>query len=141
MKLILTIFTFFFMIAAGAQDLSSHQWQDRVLLVISEDVSNDVFKRQLTELIQNKKEMVERKLVIYQITPKAYKKGVENGEWQKGDNAFEKYMKPMSPFRVILLGIDGGEKLNQTEFLHSKDLFVLIDGMPMRRAEINKKRQ
>ncbi len=139
MKLIFSIFIFFFMIKTHAQDLSSHQWQDRVLLVISDDTSNVIFKKQLAELSQNREELKDRKLVIYQITPDAFRRGLENNGWEIGNNFYKKYNIPQVSFRVILLGLDGGDKLNKTEFLPAQDLFVIIDGMPMRKAEIRKK--
>lgn len=139
MKLLLSTIIFFFMMTTQAQDLSSHQWQERVLLVISEDTSNVVFKKQLADLSHTREELIERKLVIYQIKPDAFKKGLENEEWKTGGDLFRKYKGTFASFRMILIGLDGGEKLNQTKFLSSKDLFVLIDGMPMRQAEIRKK--
>ena len=39
-------------------------------------------------------------------------------------------------FEVILIGLDGGIKLQQTEILIKKDLFRIIDTMFMRRNEI-----
>ena len=41
-------------------------------------------------------------------------------------------------FEVILIGLDGGEKLRQTKVLETDKLFAIIDGMPMRRSEIIK---
>ena len=37
---------------------------------------------------------------------------------------------------MILIGLDGGVKLRQTEMISLDKLFTLIDGMPMRRREI-----
>lgn len=139
MKQILSTFIFFFMITTSAQDLSSYQWQERVLLVISEDASNVISKKQLAELSQNKEELIERKLIIYQIIPDAFRKSLENEVWQTGDDMFRKYKETYAGFQVILLGLDGGEKLNQTKFLSANDLFIIIDGMPLRKAEIRKK--
>jgi len=138
MKLIHTIFIFFFMLTTGAQDLSSHQWQERVLLVIANDTSNVIFKKQLVELRLNQEKLTERQLVIYQVKPDAYRKGLMKEVWQKGDDLYRKFNEKPSAYRVILLGLDGGEKLNQTDFLIVNDLFALIDGMPMRKAEIRK---
>jgi hypothetical protein len=40
------------------------------------------------------------------------------------------------PFQVLLIGKDGGVKLRSSEPVSMKDLFGLIDSMPMRRQEI-----
>ena len=39
-------------------------------------------------------------------------------------------------FRIVLVGKDGGIKLEQEEVLDPETLFSLIDGMPMRRNEM-----
>lgn len=43
-----------------------------------------------------------------------------------------------SDFEVILIGLDGGVKLRQTEALETKKLFDLINSVPMRQAEMRK---
>ena len=40
-----------------------------------------------------------------------------------------------TPFEIVLIGKDGGEKLRQGQVLSSEKLFGLIDAMPMRQAE------
>ncbi|WP_345165985.1 DUF4174 domain-containing protein [Algibacter aquimarinus] len=38
---------------------------------------------------------------------------------------------------LLLIGLDGGIKLRQSKMLYCKDLFSVIDVMPMRKSEIN----
>lgn len=45
-----------------------------------------------------------------------------------------------SGFSVVLIGKDGGEKLRRNTLLSSKELFAIVDAMPMRRAEREKRR-
>lgn len=139
MKTIFSLFIFFFMITTNAQDLSSHQWQERVLLIFSDDTTKEIFTKQMAELSQNQEDLKERKLIVYQITPDAFRRGSGNDGWEKGNGLYKKHNTSSASFRIILLGLDGGEKLNQTKFLPAEELFVLIDGMPMRKAEIRKK--
>jgi hypothetical protein len=42
-------------------------------------------------------------------------------------------------FKVVLIGLDGGIKLQKNGQLTPEELFGTIDSMPMRRAEMNKK--
>mgnify|MGYP000892552319 CR=1 FL=1 len=42
-------------------------------------------------------------------------------------------------FEVILIGLDGGIKLRQTEVLTKEDLFNIVYAMPMRRSELSRK--
>ncbi|MEO0341702.1 MAG: DUF4174 domain-containing protein, partial [Bacteroidota bacterium] len=50
------------------------------------------------------------------------------------------YKKQKDSFLFILIGKDGGVKLRSTSVVPLDDLFALIDGMPMRRAEIRRKK-
>ena len=38
----------------------------------------------------------------------------------------------------MLIGLDGGIKLEQIQILSAEKLFAIIDGMPMRKREIRK---
>ena len=52
----------------NVQDLSKHQWKDRLVLIIAEE-KTEKFQQQLTELQKHQQGLNERKLVIYQILP------------------------------------------------------------------------
>ena len=41
-----------------------------------------------------------------------------------------------SHFEVLLIGLDGTEKLRKNTLLKRHDLFAIIDRMPMRKSEI-----
>ena len=43
-------------------------------------------------------------------------------------------------FEVILIGLDGGIKLQRTKILTKEDLFKITDSMPMRRDELTRKK-
>ena len=43
-------------------------------------------------------------------------------------------------FSVILIGKDGGEKLRRKSLLTTRELFAIVDAMPMRRAEMERGR-
>ncbi|SLJ94714.1 DUF4174 domain-containing protein [Salegentibacter salarius] len=123
----------------NAQDLSKHQWEDRLVLIIAEE-ENETFQQQLTELQKHQQGLKERKLVIYQILPEKYTTGFEEENWKTSSELFQKYKAEKSGFRIILIGLDGGEKLDQTEVLSVEKLFNTIDSMPMRQAEMRKNR-
>jgi hypothetical protein len=44
-------------------------------------------------------------------------------------------------FQVVLIGKDGGVKLRSSEPVSMKDLFGLIDSMPMRQQEMESKKK
>jgi len=46
---------------------------------------------------------------------------------------------PPGQFMAILIGKDGGEKFRRDRNVELKEIFKIIDGMPMRRQEMKKK--
>lgn len=51
--------------------------------------------------------------------------------------AYKKYkVEPSTPLTVILVGKDGGEKYRTHAVLTARQLFALVDAMPMRQAEM-----
>jgi len=126
---------------ANCQDLSSHQWNDRLVLVLFDSVSIATYQDQIKEFQVNENGLKERKLIIYHINPKEYKLGLLNGSWQRSKRLFNQYKKTDTHFEIILIGLDGSIKLRQTEFVSCKELFAVIDVMPMRSEELNKKKK
>ena len=85
--------------------------------------------------------MEERKILVYQIIPQQYRTGLNRPDkWVYANNLFKNYKSMEADLEVILIGLDGGIKMRQAEFLSCKNLFAIIDGMPMRRAEMNREK-
>ena len=76
-------------------------------------------------------------LYILQLKPGLKKVHFPKDDKWKKSSLFEKYSEN-GQFEVILIGLDGGVKLRKSELLSSEELFTVIDGMPMRRAEIRR---
>ena len=119
-----------------SQDLASHQWKDRVILLFTDDLEDQTYQNQIIELQNCKSGLKDRKLVVYHITPTAYKKGLSSTNWIDTAQKFYSYKKTNSAFEFVLIGLDGGKKVQQSEFMSCKKLFSTIDVMPMRRSEI-----
>lgn len=124
------------------QSLKTHQWKERLVLLIANDQENKSLQKQLAIFRTDQEGVKERKLFIYQITPGKYKNGITpNTNWEESSTLFKEFRKLNSDFEIILIGLDGGIKLRQEETISNKELFALIDGMPMRRAEIRKNKK
>jgi len=119
-----------------AQDLSKHQWQDRLVLIIAEDENNEKFQLQIIQLQNQKPGLKERKVIIYQILPVRYNIGFQKKSWENSAELYKKYKQKNNDFQVILIGLDGGKKLEQTKLLSTNKLFNTIDSMPMRQNEM-----
>lgn len=120
--------------ALHAQNLSQHLWKNRVILIVSED--NTAFERQILAFKANEKGMNERSLIVYHLKSYEYEQVMPKGNVQKSTNLFEKYKQANVSFELILIGLDGGIKLRQRDFLSCEKLFAIIDSMPMRSADI-----
>jgi hypothetical protein len=118
-----------------AQDLSAHKWNDRLLLILYTENSQYLHQEQSKIFQENMEGLEERKLVIYSVMPNQYKKGMGSDNWMKSSRIHDRYSEEGKEFEVVLIGLDGGIKLRQSEILSIEKLFATIDAMPMRRNE------
>jgi predicted NACHT family NTPase len=124
----------------SAQDMASHKWKNRILLVLTDDINSTVHKNQIKELQVHETGLKERKLIVYQISKDKFKIGLtENRDWQKSTQLYEDYKQTKATFEVFLIGLDGSVKLREIDLISCKKLFGVIDGMPMRKSELNNK--
>lgn len=136
-----TIIFFFFFSSVSefySQNLEKHQWKNRVVLLISSEENNELLSKQIEILKQENKGLQERKLIIYEVYKDYYKYNFQPKN-QKSTDLYHQFNPTNKPFKIVLVGLDGGIKLNQTKILSVEKLFTLIDGMPMRRHEIKSK--
>ena len=121
-------------------DLSQFRWKNRLLLLFAPDRSHPPFGRLHQSLGTQKAETLERNLIIFEI--------LESGS-SDINSVFldptisqtlrEKFEAASGEFMVILIGKDGGIKLKRRERTELKDIFGLIDSMPMRQEEVRQK--
>ena len=127
----------------NAQDLDSHQWENRILIVHTTNRNNIDFKKQLKIFKDDQIGLIERKLVLYKIINNQFEltnfkdsNPIESGDISK---RFEnKYVKHKNDFTIMLLGLDGSIKLQKQKIVSIDELFSLIDSMPMRRREMKR---
>lgn len=125
---------------AMGQHFEEHRWKNRIILVFNSTLEIEMFEMQISELKRYEEGLKERKLLIYQIKPDTYNIGLdEKDHWQSGVALYETFNPKQKAFKIILIGLDGSIKLEQTQFLSAQKLFSIIDAMPMRRAELKEK--
>lgn len=144
MKLPLTSFLLFTTLILVAQNFEEHRWKNR--LIIMTDYSMDAVQlaTQLSVLNQHKSGLTERQLLIYQITKKGIYQGLDTPrEWERAPLLPSKISRKSekTPFVVYLIGLDGGVKMEKEHPVSIETIFSLIDGMPMRRAELKRGRR
>ncbi|MFC4097382.1 DUF4174 domain-containing protein [Euzebyella saccharophila] len=126
-----------------SQNLSSHQWKNRVLIIKSEDKKSELFKKQLGEFETTDAELKERKIALYKIVGddfwlKNYTKPNANTTEKITIKFKDEILEASKNFEVILIGLDGGVKLRQSSLVTKEQLFQLIDSMPMRANELKR---
>ena len=139
MKYLILLFVLPMVTSINAQHLEGFKWNQRVLLVISEDHTSELLQEQLDELQQQSEGMKERKLVVCILHPDKY--GILNDDailWVDYAELYNMYNPDNIAFKTELIGLDGGTKLQTTELLTTEKLFAILDGMPMRQRELKK---
>ena len=122
----------------NAQDNDSYLWENRLVLMLTNSIENSDFKEQLDEFRNKEEELEDRKIVVYQVTPKKYATGIsDTPDWNKGDNFYEKFKNSNTPFEILLIGLDGGTKMRKKKFIPIDEIFEKIDSMPLRKVELN----
>ncbi|MBC3948597.1 DUF4174 domain-containing protein [Pseudomonas folii] len=119
----------------ASNPLDSERWQSRPLIVVAPDASDATwleFQQDLTKPA-NREAFVEREMVLYSVV---------NGVGKRNDQAMDPKatsallstlgVKPDGPTRLLLVGKDGGTKVDQYAPLDISVIFATIDKMPMR---------
>ena len=115
--------------------LSQYQWENRVLLIFSE--SQGKITEQKSMWFEDRKGLDDRDLVIFEFNNKHGKTPDHVMLKAKQVNWFyDNYNSDNREFKVVLIGKDGGAKLEKTAYLSREELFATIDGMPMRKREM-----
>lgn len=119
--------------------VNKHKWKVRVLIVTASSPLNVGYKRQDQLLTKGKKGMKERDLVIYRLysdhwlDPKINKISEEEAQ-----AIYKNYDIDPDTFSVILIGKDGEVKMRKNDIISTREIFQLIDSMPMRQQELLK---
>lgn len=122
------------------EGLTSHRWEDRLVLVLTDDISNETYQKQLEELYEEPEGLKDRRLVIYTILPERFRSDQgDNKEWEESSKLYTTYKRSDASFEILLIGLDGGVKLRQDKILSNEKLFARIDRMPMRQAELERR--
>lgn len=125
----------------NGQDLKEHSWENRILIVKTSDITSNKYQEQRKEFKNSLEELIDRKFVFYIVTGDDfelidYENVALNKSGKISGKLSETILSEKENFEVVLIGLDGGIKLRQTEILIKEDLFKIIDSMPMRRDEL-----
>ena len=118
-------------------NLNDYKWENRILLLFSDDNTDKLYQQQLSLLNYHRSELDERDLILISV----FEEGGSSPDGNDISRASAKQLKDSyrtmnQPFTFILIGKDGGVKLKSNEVVLMDDLFGRIDSMPMRRQEM-----
>ncbi len=122
---------------AAAFSLDDLRWDRRVLVLSAQSADDPLLQQQLAAIEEAGEGFGERDLMLVTLT--------DDGSARAGDEALasetvhalrERLGTGTDSFELRLVGKDGGVKLSEREVVSMTDLFRLIDGMPMRRREM-----
>ncbi len=127
-------------LSAGAEvndPLAEYRWANRVLIAFANDALNPHAHSLERALVAARCELVDRDMVTGWILLKGNSRLGEVTVSNEIDGLLRSGLgiQP-GEFAVLLIGKDGGVKARYDSVPELSDIFALVDGMPMRRAEL-----
>ncbi len=122
----------------GDAPLAGYRWQYRVVLMFADSENVDLLRRQELMFKPVQSALAERDLVL--ITARDDDVIVIDGKSSllRAVSLRETYAVRPDGFTLLLIGKDGGVKLRSDKPVAAKELFALIDSMPMRQQEMRR---
>jgi hypothetical protein len=126
----------------GKIRLKDYQWKHRLILAFSPSTEDPEYRAFAKEIAVQAEEIIDRDILVFHI--------LETGEIKLGESSLQTgagdYLRKsfsVSPgtFTVLLIGKDGGVKLQREGGVKLDEIFSLIDTMPMRQREMREKSQ
>ncbi|WP_419906744.1 DUF4174 domain-containing protein [Hoeflea sp.] len=119
-----------------ADSVRSWAWTHRPLIIFAPDEHNAKLATQRSRLKDVRSEMHDRDMTLIEIVATRASIIVGPDRNIDGRQLKERLGIADDGFAVVLLGKDTGVKLRSPDPVQAKDVFSLIDGMPMRRREM-----
>jgi len=116
----------------SSNPLDNLRWKYRVVLV-SGPASK--VEEQISMLKTSVEDLDDRELLVFDLNEKMQ----SSPAGDISSNEIRTYFDLDDDFHILLIGKDGGVKINSTQLLKPTDLFATIDRMPMRRAEMKER--
>ncbi|MGD2185069.1 MAG: DUF4174 domain-containing protein [Desulfobacterales bacterium] len=122
-------------------DFDQFQWKNRLLFLFAPHGSHPIFTKLQSEIYAQKAEVKDRDLVIFEVLGQGPSR-MNTTQLNRGvaDAIRNRFDAPQKTFTLILVGKDGGIKMKRHDGANIKEVFELIDSMPMRQNEMQRKR-
>lgn len=134
------VLTFIYGFTLNGQGLQGFKWKNRLLLLFDQSNETPALISQLNQFTALKNECSERDLKLLIITNTAvFLDGATQADKLDAQVIRDRFGISEHYKGVLLIGKDGGKKLHEKFEVDPMTVFDLIDGMPMRRAEMRNK--
>jgi hypothetical protein len=128
------------MVAATTADaVPVYQWKKRALVVFSPSAGDARLARQKTIVGGNRTAFLDRDVVVVYVVGGDVMHDLGPPPGMSASALRSLYRASEGAFRVLLVGKDGGVKIDSPVPPAAADLFAEIDRMPMRRDEMKKR--
>lgn len=122
-------------------NLARYRWKNRLLLLFSPSKNDKAYIKQIRDIRENEAEIKDRDLIIFRFFKNS--DGYFDNEvipFEDVKRAYREFQMNEDQFSILLIGKDGGVKMNAQHYMQTDDIFNIIDQMPMRQDEMRKKR-
>jgi hypothetical protein len=128
-------------VMAMESELDQYRWKNRLLFVFAATREDPSFVSLHDSVLARHADVADRDLVVFEVLDS----GLSTVDREPLDpDTVERLRKKFGvsegDFSVILVGKDGGVKLERHDRTSLEEIFALIDSMPMRQEEMRRKR-
>lgn len=122
-------------------NLSTYKWRNRLLLIFAPSASDEDHREQIRLLEGSESGLEDRDLILATIfEDRAGELEEDTISTNEASGLRETFSIPKDRFTAVLVGKDGGEKHRSSAPVSLRDIFDLIDAMPMRRRETSNRK-
>jgi hypothetical protein len=122
-----------------AVDLDQYRWKSRLLLLFAPTRDHPWFDSLHRSLMTRKADVADRDLVFFEVLESGLSTlDTEPLDPGTAEMLREKFGVAEGSFSVVLVGKDGGVKLDHQGQIRVEEIFALIDAMPMRQEEMRR---
>ncbi|MDP9153244.1 MAG: DUF4174 domain-containing protein [Pseudomonadota bacterium] len=120
--------------AASSVSIDQHTWHDRLLVIFAADPQSVQLAAQRAAIEETGSGFKERDLALIEVIGDSVKGASENANALR-----QRFGVKQHSFRALLVGKDGGVKIDSPKPISASELTSTIDAMPMRRQEAGSK--
>ena len=126
--------------SSSSLDLGAFRWKHRLLLVFAPTPNDTAYQNLKQQIHRRQQDFDERDMLLIEVLAEGSSRvGADALSPASATGLREQFGISRAQFSVFLIGKDGGVKLRTEQPSTLAEIFALIDTMPMRRREMQKR--